>query len=183
MHSADLRRATGCYVYSVFHVHSLSSWCQYVQLGSLPLTAVVMKNSVLWDITPCSPLKDNIRSVLATCFTLVSCLAHSLTLKVEVTFLRNVGWLSTDCTAFVFQKIEVFITTAVRTSNPTSFYIFSYWLFFVCLKQPVTVVARSKEWTVFARSDFGIVGSKPTQSKDVWRVCMCLFCLCCFVFR
>jgi hypothetical protein len=34
-------------------------------------------------------------------------------------FLRNVGGLSTDYTA-LSQKIEFFITTAVKTSNPTS---------------------------------------------------------------
>jgi hypothetical protein len=37
---------------------------------------------------------------------------------------------------------------------------------------PVTVVARSKAWNVFARSNIGIVGSKPTQGKDV---CLRLF--------
>jgi hypothetical protein len=62
------------------------------------LTAVVMKISVFWDITPCSPLKPNWhfggtcrhqpqgrRISQATCFTLVSYLAYSLTLKMEAT--------------------------------------------------------------------------------------------------
>jgi hypothetical protein len=43
---------------------------------------------------------------------------------------------------------------------------------------PVTVTARSKAWTVFARSNAGIVGSNPTQGMDVLCVCMCLFCVC-----
>jgi hypothetical protein len=30
------------------------------------------------------------------------------------------------------------------------------------------VAARSKAWTVFARSDTGIVGSNPTQGMDVY---------------
>jgi putative exporter of polyketide antibiotics len=42
-------------------------------------------------------------------------------------------------------------------------------------KQPVTVSARSKAWTVFTCSDAGIVGSNPTQGTDV---CMCLFSVC-----
>jgi hypothetical protein len=42
--------------------------------------------------------------------------------------------------------------------------------------QPVTVVARSKAWTVFASSDAGFMGSNPTQSMDV-SVCMLEFCL------
>jgi hypothetical protein len=41
---------------------------------------------------------------------------------------------------------------------------------------PVTAAARSNERTVLARSDAGIVGSNPTQSMDVWCVCMRLLC-------
>jgi hypothetical protein len=32
---------------------------------------------------------------------------------------------------------------------------------------PVTVAERSKECTVFARSEAGIVGSNPSQGMDV----------------
>jgi hypothetical protein len=32
---------------------------------------------------------------------------------------------------------------------------------------PITVAARSKAWTVFARSNAGIVGSNPTRGMDV----------------
>jgi hypothetical protein len=35
---------------------------------------------------------------------------------------------------------------------------------------PVTVAARSKVWTIFARSEAGIVGSNLTQGMDVWCV-------------
>jgi hypothetical protein len=41
--------------------------------------------------------------------------------------------------------------------------------------QPVTVAARSKARTVFARSNAGVVGSKPTQCMDVY---VRLFCVC-----
>jgi hypothetical protein len=40
---------------------------------------------------------------------------------------------------------------------------------------PVTVAARSKAWTVFARSNAAIVGSNPTWGMDV---CVRLFCVC-----
>jgi hypothetical protein len=40
----------------------------------------------------------------------------------------------------------------------------------------ITVAARSKAWTVFARSNIGIVGSDPTQGMDV---CVRLFCVLC----
>jgi hypothetical protein len=37
---------------------------------------------------------------------------------------------------------------------------------------PVTVAARSKAWTIFARSESGIVGLNPTQNMDVCYVCV-----------
>jgi hypothetical protein len=37
---------------------------------------------------------------------------------------------------------------------------------------PITVVAPSKAWTVFARSDAGMVGSNPTQRMDVCILCV-----------
>jgi hypothetical protein len=40
---------------------------------------------------------------------------------------------------------------------------------------PITVAARSEAWTVFARSNTGIVGSSPTQDMGV---CVHLFCVC-----
>jgi hypothetical protein len=40
--------------------------------------------------------------------------------------------------------------------------------------RPITAAARFKTWTVFARSNTGIVGSNPTRGIDV---CVCLFCV------
>jgi hypothetical protein len=40
--------------------------------------------------------------------------------------------------------------------------------------QSIAVAARSKAWTVFARSNTGIVGSNPTTGIDV---CVRLFCV------
>jgi hypothetical protein len=40
---------------------------------------------------------------------------------------------------------------------------------------PITMAARSKAWTVFARSNTRIVGSNPAQGMDV---CVRLFCVC-----
>jgi uncharacterized membrane protein len=37
---------------------------------------------------------------------------------------------------------------------------------------PITLVARSKAWTVFARSNAGIVGSNPAWGMDV---CVCIY--------
>jgi hypothetical protein len=71
-------------------------------VGFEVLTAVVMKSSVFWDITPCSLLKVNEllggtspssglnnkpikKQQLDNCFTHVSCFAYSYTLKMEVT--------------------------------------------------------------------------------------------------
>jgi hypothetical protein len=43
------------------------------------------------------------------------------------------------------------------------------------LEEPNTVTARSKAWTIFARSNTGIVGSNPTRGIYV---CVHLFCVC-----
>jgi hypothetical protein len=45
------------------------------------------------------------------------------------------------------------------------------------------VVERSEAWTVFARSEAGIVGSNPTQGMDVWYVYVFILCLCFPVFK
>jgi hypothetical protein len=37
---------------------------------------------------------------------------------------------------------------------------------------PITVAARSKTWTVFARLNTGTVGSNPTRGMDV---CVCFY--------
>jgi hypothetical protein len=39
---------------------------------------------------------------------------------------------------------------------------------------PITVAALSKAWTVFARSNTGIVGSTPTEDMDVFVVLFCV---------
>jgi hypothetical protein len=41
-------------------------------------------------------------------------------------------------------------------------------IFFSCpVWLPIIAAARSKAWTVFARSNAGIVGSNPTEGMDV----------------
>jgi hypothetical protein len=49
-------------------------------------------------------------------------------------------------------------------------------LFRICCplkcRMPVTEVARSEAWTVFARSNAGIVGSNPTQGMDICIMCV-----------
>jgi hypothetical protein len=49
------------------------------------------------------------------------------------------------------------------------------------LYEPITAAAQSKAWTVYARSNTGIVGSNPTQGMDVCIVCVysmfVLFCV------
>jgi hypothetical protein len=92
-----------CRPYRIIQDHSIvllaerrASWEYFFALSCTAgfefLTAVV-KRSVFWDITPCSPLKFNWRfertcrlclpPLLATRFSLVSCLSYSLTLIME----------------------------------------------------------------------------------------------------
>jgi hypothetical protein len=43
------------------------------------------------------------------------------------------------------------------------------------VEQSIAVVARPKAWTLFSRSNTGVVGSNPTQGIDI---CVRLFCVC-----
>jgi hypothetical protein len=72
-------------------------------------------------------------------------------------------WTQSHCTPRNLKKTYNKILIAFR---------FSYSSLHV---SPITVAAQSKAWTVFARSNTGIVGSNPTQGMDV---CMRLFCVC-----
>jgi hypothetical protein len=47
----------------------------------------------------------------------------------------------------------------------------------------VTVADRSKAFTVFVRSEAGIVGSNPTKGMDVLCVYVFILCLCFPAFR
>jgi hypothetical protein len=58
-------------------------------------------------------------AILANCFMLVSCLAYSSTLKMEVTFSSETSVDFQRLLGIISQEIELFITTAVRTTNPT----------------------------------------------------------------
>jgi hypothetical protein len=53
-----------------------------VSVGFEVFTAVVMKRSVFWGITPCSPLKVK-EALLSTCFHATFLLGYSSTLKIE----------------------------------------------------------------------------------------------------
>jgi hypothetical protein len=56
---------------------------------------------------------------VAICFTLVSSLAYSLALKMKATFSSEMSMTFNRLHGVISQNIELFITTAVRTSNPT----------------------------------------------------------------
>jgi hypothetical protein len=55
-------------------------------VGCEVLTVVVMKSTIFWDITLCNPLKVIAELSLPPAFMLVSCLAYSLTLKMEAIY-------------------------------------------------------------------------------------------------
>jgi hypothetical protein len=55
------------------------------------------------------------------------------------------------------------------------------WIIFIPVTyMPITVAPQSKAWTVFARSNTGIVGSNPIWGMDVYvRFILCLCCPVC----
>jgi hypothetical protein len=79
-----------------------------VMVGFEVLTAVVLKSTIFWDITPCSPLRINRplggayslslqgRKILPPALTLVSCLAYFRPWRWRRYVLPKLRWLSTD---------------------------------------------------------------------------------------
>jgi hemin uptake protein HemP len=59
-------------------------------------------------------------ALLATCFMLVSCLAYSSALKMEATWSSKMLLDFNRLHSGILQKVELTITTAVRTSNATN---------------------------------------------------------------
>jgi hypothetical protein len=76
---------------------------QEAYIGSEVLAAVVMNNSIFWDVTPCSPLKVNRR------FEGIPKLHVPPKRRLIFTGIRGV----------VSQKTENFMVTSMRTSDPT----------------------------------------------------------------
>jgi hypothetical protein len=76
------------HIFSLYNTRYIVFEGYAVQQQHAAFCAVVMKCSLFWDITPCSPLKamrrfgEKFRLHLPD-FTLVSCLAYSSTLKLE----------------------------------------------------------------------------------------------------
>jgi hypothetical protein len=78
--------------------------------------------SAFWIIFPCSPLKVNrhfggtsrLQRLLATCFTLASCLTYFSTLKMEATCSSETSVDFQDVHGVISQKIELFLTAALE---------------------------------------------------------------------
>jgi hypothetical protein len=70
---------------------------------------------------------------------------------------------------FLFQKIQLFTKNINYYKSKIIFPLSELKCY------PITVAARSEAWTVFVRSNAGIVGSNSVQGMDV---CVRLFCVC-----
>jgi hypothetical protein len=104
-------------------------WYVTTGQGFEVLTAVVMKSTIFWDITPCSPVKVNRRfgriyrlhlqgRKKADQGTSVKA-GGQKTLKMEPICSSETSVDTQRTHGVIFQKIVLFINTAVRTSNPT----------------------------------------------------------------
>jgi hypothetical protein len=96
-----------CYTMHIFLIlYWLLNTERVLNVGFEVLTAVVMKSSVFWDISPCSLLKvsQHLEGM---------CHPHlSLSFYPEVgrdIFLWNVGWLSADYTALYPRRFQDYI--------------------------------------------------------------------------
>jgi hypothetical protein len=84
----------------------------------------ILKNSIFWDITPCSPLRVNRRfgktkQSLPPAFTFFPCLTYSSTLKTETTVLPTCQLTFNGLHGVISQKIQLFVRTSASTSNHT----------------------------------------------------------------
>jgi hypothetical protein len=87
-------------------------------------------------------------------------------------------WNSSLCNFFLFQ-----VTQYIKRDQVSKFQKHVFFYFNIVVVASVTVAARYEAWTVFGRSDAGIVGSNPIQGVDVWCVYAFILRLCCPVFR
>jgi hypothetical protein len=116
--------------YVLFYSYNVLLWLNCLHLDVCSCTKklktnTIIRDSIFWAISPYSPLKVNrhfgetcLQSLLATCFTLASGLAYSSTLKMEATYSSETSIDFQDVHGVISQKIDLFLTTAVRTSNP-----------------------------------------------------------------
>jgi hypothetical protein len=139
------------------------SW-GYILAELKVLTVVATENSVHWDITPAS---TQLRLLPAVCWFLAWLTLQQwrwrrhLIPKRQLIFAGLHGVISQH-------TITSFLNTPIRKSGLSRNYVG------LLIITPVTVAARSKTWTVFARSNTGIVGSNPTRGMNI---CVCLFCV------
>jgi hypothetical protein len=100
-------------------------------------------------------------------------------------------WLSslmslTFCPLFQYRCIFISCTLRIEAahnskkdigkmlSHPIRQYSSDFWV--ICRRvRPITMATRSMAWTVFARSNTGVVGSNHNQGMNV---CVRLFCIC-----
>jgi hypothetical protein len=90
-------------------------------LGSDPQFLSLLKSYIFWDITPCSALKVNLCFGGTYRLHLQGQRISKTTNWREIMWQvepQNVGWLFNRLQGVISQEIELFITTAVRTSNP-----------------------------------------------------------------
>jgi hypothetical protein len=64
-----------------------------------------------------------------------------------------------------YKKYETNYNFSVKTVKKCMFY--KNFVTYNYEPLPITITERSKAWTVFARSNAGVVGSNPTQSMEV----------------
>jgi hypothetical protein len=115
-----------------------------------------MKNAIIWDLT--SKKRVSI---------------HAKTSEEPQSCTSNM----TICSGIRFSAVKFFLNLIYKHFywNFSRKYAFPYFhahFTTVTSNLPITVAARSKAWTVFARSNTGIVSSNRTQGMDVFIVCI-----------
>jgi hypothetical protein len=110
-------------------------------LGFEVLTAVVMKNSIFRDITPCSPLKVNRRFGETCLIHLVSCLAYSSSMKMKETYPSETSVDFQQNTRHYIPEDRIFHRVYCFSCG-----LFSALHIFVLCETDITIVKVGKTW-------------------------------------
>jgi hypothetical protein len=121
------------------------------------------------------------RVAIAKCTLDYNKLAEGVSLKYRIEFLSTVRKK-----IFPKKTLHTLILYCLEQNKPHYSLIgyvlilrFSYFVWVLYGSGPITVVSRSEAWTVFARSNTGVVRSNPTRDMDFFVCVYSVFVLLC----
>jgi hypothetical protein len=146
------------WLFCMWYEYSYSEWHFDIQPGQLlqPDWILAAKNSA--PVSGCILYNARFLRVLAF----------------EARRIRYILWVLSNALGFWFH-ILITLTGIIRVCGSSLGSYCDGSFLVITFLRPIIVAARSKTWSIFARSNTEIVGSNPTKGKYV---CVRLFCVC-----